>query len=247
MVAARPDGVMEVLVDTLRWFTDPVNWSGNRGIPVRLLEHLALSVVPLVAAAAVAIPAGVLSGHYRRWHGFGAAVANGGRAMPTLALLVFGFVLAIWLGLGFRYWPTVFALFFLALHPLFTNAYTAVREIDPDLVENARGMGLLERQVLTGVELPLAAPVILTAVRIAAVQVIATAPLAALTAGGGFGRYIIDGFYQFRYEQMLGGIVLVALLAVLAERTLDVVERLVVPPGVGGKHIGEVAATGRAV
>lgn len=239
---------MDALLDTARWLTEPGTWTGSRGVLSRSVEHLWISLVPLVAAMVVAIPAGVLSGHYRRGQAIGAAVTNLGRAVPSLALLVFGLLLSVRvLGLGFSFWPIVFALFFLALQPLFTNSYTAVREADPALVEAARGQGLSERDVLLDVELPVASPVILTAVRITAVQVVATAPLGALAAGGGLGRFIIDGFGQRDYGQMLGGVVLVAVFALLVEWGITRLERRIVPrPLQGRADAAAVAAAGRA-
>jgi osmoprotectant transport system permease protein len=242
---------VEPFVDAFAFLTDPANWGGSRGILVRFVEHLQLGVPPLLAAMVVAIPAGVLAGHYRRGQAIGTAIANVGRAIPTLALLVFGLILSVRvLGLGISYWPTVFALFFLALHPLFTNTYTAVKNVDPALTEAARGMGYDDRQLLLGVEVPVASPVIFTAVRITAVQVIATVPIAALAAGGGFGRFVIDGFGTRQFGVMYAGIILIALLAVLTERGLDLAERFVVPRGLRGRGddaLAEVAAaSGRA-
>jgi osmoprotectant transport system permease protein len=243
---------VEPIIDAIGFLTDPGNWSGNRGILVRLVEHLQLSIPPLLAAMLIAIPAGVLAGHFRRGQAIGTAIANVGRAIPTLALLVFGLILSVRvLGLGISYWPTVFALFFLALHPLFTNSYTAVRNVDPALVEAARGMGYDDRQLLREVELPVSSPVIFTAIRIAAVQVVATAPIGALAAGGGFGRFVIDGFGARNYGVMYAGIILIALLAVATERLVDGVERMVVPRGLragADDDVASVAAnTARAV
>jgi osmoprotectant transport system permease protein len=240
---------MDAILEMLRWFADPGTWTGSGSIPQRIVEHLWLSAVPLVAAAAVAIPTGVLAGHHRRGQAIGAAIANVGRAIPTLALLVFGLILSMRVfDLGFRFWPTVFALFLLALHPMFTNSYTAVREVDPALVEAARGQGLDDRQVLREVELPVASPVIMTAVRISAVQVVATVPIGALASEGGLGRFIIDGFRQYDFGEMLGGIVLVAGLALLVEVAIGRLERRVVPAGLQQRRdLSEVAAAGRAV
>lgn len=242
---------MEALIEMFAWFADPVQWSGGRGIPVRLLQHAELSFIPLVAAAVVAIPAGVLSGHFRRFQGLGATLSNVGRAIPTLALLVFALIFAFRvLDLGIRWWPrvsTMTALFFLALQPMFANAYTAVRDVERGIVEAARGMGMREHEIIARTELPIASPVILTAVRISAVQVIATAPLAALVAGGGLGRFILDGFQQRDYAEMYGGILLVAAFAIVTEWLLDRLERRFVPSGVRGVAVAEVAATGRAV
>jgi osmoprotectant transport system permease protein len=243
---------VEPIVDAFAFLVDPGNWTGSRGILVRFVEHLQLVIPALFAAMVVAIPAGVLAGHYRRGQAIGTFIANVGRAIPTLALLVFGLILSVRvLGLGISYWPTVFALFFLALHPLFTNTYTAVKNVDRALVEAARGMGYDERQLLREVELPVASPVIFTAIRIAAVQVVATAPIGALAAGGGFGRFVIDGFGSQNYGIMYAGIILIALLAVATERLIDLIERLVVPRGLRAAADDDVTSiainTGRAV
>jgi osmoprotectant transport system permease protein len=232
---------VEPFIDAFAFLTDGANWTGNRGIPVRFLEHLQLSIPPLLAAMVVAIPAGVLAGHYRRGQLIGTAIANVGRAIPTLALLVFGLILSLRVfDLGIDFWPTVFALFFLALHPLFTNTYTGIRNVDAALVEAGRGMGYDERELMFEVEIPVAAPVIFTAIRVSAVQVVATAPIAALAAGGGLGRYIIDGFGTRQFGVMYAGIILVAALAFVTERLLELVERLVVPVGLRG-HDDSVA------
>jgi osmoprotectant transport system permease protein len=220
------------IIDAIGLLLDPASWTGSRGILVRTVEHLQLSIPPLLAAMLVAIPGGVLAGHYRRGQAIGSAIANVGRAIPTLALLVLGVVLSLRVfGLGLGYWPTVFALFFLALHPLFTNTYTAVKNVDPALKEAGRGMGYDERRLVLEVEIPVASPVIFTAIRVSAVQVIATAPIGALAAGGGLGRYVIDGFGQNNFGTMYMGIILIAGLSVLVERGIDLLERFVVPRG----------------
>ena len=137
-------------------------------------------------------------------------------------------------GIPVRFWSTVVALIALALPPIFTNTYSAVRNVDPATVEAARGMGLTERQLLVGVELPIAAPVMLTGIRIAWAQVLATATLGAvISSGGGLGRYIVDGFAvgASGYDEVFGGAILVAALTLLGERAFDLTERLVLPTG----------------
>lgn len=234
---------MEPFLDAFAFLADPSSWAGSRGIPVRILEHVQLSLPPLLAAMVVAIPAGVVSGHYRRGQAIGTLIATVGRAIPTLALLVFGLLLSTRVfNLGISYWPTVFALFFLALHPLFTNTYTAVKNVDPALVEAARGMGYDDRQVLREIEVPVASPVIFTAIRIAAVQVVATAPIGALAAGGGLGRFVIDGFGQRNFGVMYAGIILIALMAVVTERVVDLLERAIVPRGLRDRAEDDVAS-----
>ena len=238
---------MSAFLDALAWLADPAHWTGRQGVPNRVWEHALLTAVPVVAAVLVAVPAGVIAGHRRKGATLGALVVNVGRAVPTLALLILALLLSLALGLGLGFWPSVLAFFLIALHPIFTNSYTAVREVDAATVEAAKGMGMTGREVLLGVELPAAVPVIVAAVRVAAVQVVATAPLAALVAGGGLGRYIVDGFQQRDYAEMLAGILLVALGAVVTEAIFDVVERLATPRGIRRARRDDVAAVTRAV
>ncbi|MBW3578004.1 MAG: ABC transporter permease subunit [Actinobacteria bacterium] len=236
-----------IVFEVLRWLVEPANWAGRQGIPTRLVEHAQVTVPAILAAAALAVPTGVVTGHARRGGTIAAAIANLGRAVPTLGLLVIALLITLALGLRMEYWPTFVALFLVGLHPMFTNAYTAVRDADPAAVEAARGMGLRERDVLLHVELPLASPVILAAVRVAAVQIVATAPIGALVAGGGLGRYVIDGFYQRDFAEMLGGIALIAVVALVTERLFDLLERAAVPTGIQRTSAGSVAQTARAV
>src|ERR1700694_2400311 len=127
--------------------------------------------------------------------------------------------------------PVRVALVALAIPPMVTNSYVGLREVDPDVKEAARGMGYRELAQLVRVELPLAVPLVMAGIRTSAVQVVATATLAALIAGGGFGRYVIDGFAQQDYTKLFAGAVLVAALAMATELSLSGVEWLLVPRG----------------
>lgn len=229
---------MSFLTDAVAWFTDGSSWTGAGGIPVRVAEHLQLAVLPVVAAALLAIPAGVVMGHVRRGGLAAVSVVNVGRAIPSFAVVALALPVSIRLGLGLGYWPTVAALFVLALPPMFTNAYTGVREAPVEVVGAARGMGMRESQVLASVELPLASPIILAAVRVAAVQVVATATLGALVGSGGLGRYIVDGLAQQDHAQLFGGAVLVALLSIATEVALGLLERVALPRGVRRAAVG---------
>jgi len=227
--------VIEFFVDVAAWFADPEQWAGSNGIPARALEHLWLSVFPTVLAALVAIPPAVVLAHRRLFPFLANALVNIGRAIPSFGILVVGVVLFITLDLGFRFWPIVIALVALAIPPIFTNAYTAIADVPDSLVEAARGMGFREGALLRRIELPVAAPVILAGVEISLVQVVATVPLAAIvTSGGGFGQYIVRGFAQGvegRVEAFAGAL-LVALFTLLVQRTYQLVERLMLPPGI---------------
>ncbi|MGI8877742.1 MAG: ABC transporter permease [Candidatus Limnocylindria bacterium] len=185
--------MIDFLASVVAWFADPAHWRGEDGIPTRLFEHVQLSGAAVAIAAAIALPLGLYLGHTGRGGFVAINVANLGRALPSLALIALGLVASIALGLGLGFWPTLFALVPLALPPILTNTFVAVRAVDRDTIEAARGMGLRETQILREVELPLALPLILGGLRTAAVNVVATATLGALVAGGALGRYIVDG------------------------------------------------------
>ena len=216
---------MDFLADVLAWFADPAHWRGDDGIPVRVWEHVQLSGVAVAIAAAIALPLGLYLGHTGRGGFIAINVANIGRALPSLALIALGLVASIALGLGLGFWPTLFALVPLALPPILTNTFVAMRAVDADTIEAARGMGLRETQVLRQVELPLALPLILGGVRTAAVNVVATATLGALVAGGALGRYIVDGLALQEYDRLFAGALLVALLAIVTEATFGIFAR----------------------
>lgn len=224
---------MEFLGDVLAWFTDPENWTGPAGIPNRVWEHVQISVIATVAAAAVALPIALWLGHHKRGGFAAVATVNIGRAVPSFAIMALLLPISIRLGLGLGFWPTLLALFALALPPIFTNTYTGVREVDPALVEAGRGMGMTDGEVLRTIETPMASPVILASLRVSAVQVVATAPLAALVAWGGLGRYIVDGFAVQDNVRVMAGGILVAGLSIATEVVLGAVEKRIVPKGLG--------------
>jgi osmoprotectant transport system permease protein len=171
---------------------------------------------------------------------------NLGRAIPSFGLIVVFFVLAArvdWIGT--RHPPLVVALVALALPPIFTNAYTAIREVDAGIVEASRGMGYTERQLLREVEVPLASPVIMAGLRIAFLQVIATVAIGAIvTNTGGVGYFIVRGFSQGAggRGEVLAGAVLLAALTLLADWAFTRLERRIVPAGVSDEsRVAEVA------
>jgi osmoprotectant transport system permease protein len=225
---------MEFAQQVVAWLAAPEHWAGSDGIPNRIGEHLLISAVTATAAIAIALPFGVLAGHTGRGGFIAVNVANLGRALPSLALLALMFPLALSLKLGFGFWPTFLALVPLGIPPVLTNSFVAVRQVDPDVVEAARGMGLRERQVLSQVELPIAAPLIIAGIRNAAVAIVATATLGALVAGGGLGRYIVDGIARQDYPRVFVGAVLVALLSIAVEVAFGAFERVSVSAGLRG-------------
>jgi osmoprotectant transport system permease protein len=222
---------MGFLGNVVSWFLSAENWSGAAGIPNRLWEHVQISAIATIAAALVALPPAMWLGHKRRGGFLAVSVVNIGRAVPSFAIMVLFAPITIRLGLGIGFWSVLLALFALALPPMFTNTYTAVRDVDPALVESGRGMGMTEGQILRDIEAPMASPVILAAVRVSAVQVVATAPLAALVGWGSLGRYIIDGFAVRDNVRVFAGALLVAALSIGTELLLGALERRIVPHG----------------
>ncbi|SJM51697.1 ABC transporter permease [Gulosibacter sp. 10] len=212
---------MTLILEALQWLTDPGNWSGAGGIPTRLLEHLLLTGAALALAVVIAIPAGVLIGHSRRGSGVIGAIAGAARSIPTLGLLT---LFGLWLGIGLG--APLLALVVLAVPSLLAGSYAGIQAVDPALPAAAKAVGMNPRQVILRVEAPLALPVIVGGFRAATLQVVATATLAAYTADTGLGRYLFAGLKTRDYAQMLGGALLVILLALLLELILAAAQRL---------------------
>ncbi|MFF4345892.1 ABC transporter permease [Streptomyces sp. NPDC001530] len=214
---------MNTLTDAWGWLTDSAHWSGDDGVWHRLAQHLVLTVVCLIISCLIALPVALVLGHLGKGGALAVNISNVGRAVPTFAVLVLLLLtpLGKW-GEG----PTVVALVLFAVPPLLTNAYVGMREVDQNVVRAARGMGMTGRQMLFHVELPLSLPMVLNGLRIAAVQLVATATIAALAGGGGLGRIITAGFNLASTPQVVAGAVLVAVFALIVEGIFEVEERL---------------------
>ncbi|WP_432066808.1 ABC transporter permease [Streptomyces sp. C10-9-1] len=217
---------MGVLADVWTWLTTASHWSGEGGAWQRLVEHVYVSGASLLLACALALPLALWLGHIGRGGALAVTLANAGRAIPVFAVLAL-FMLTPLRSAG--YWPTVLALVLFAVPPLLTNAYTGMREVDRSVVEAARGMGMSGRQLFLRVELPLAYPLLMTGVRSAAVQVVATATIASMVGQGGLGRIITAGFATYDTPQVVAGALLAALLALLVEGVLVAADRLLSP------------------
>ncbi|MFG3160222.1 ABC transporter permease [Streptomyces sp. NPDC048232] len=214
---------MTTLTAAWDWLTDPAHWPGENGITHRLVQHLVLTVVCLVLSCLIALPVALVLGHLGKGGALAVNISNVGRAVPTFAVLVLLLLTPVgrW-GEG----PTVVALVLFAVPPLLTNAYVGMREVDRGVVQAARGMGMTGRQMLFHVELPLSLPMVMNGVRIAAVQLVATATIAALAGGGGLGRIITAGFNLASTPQVVAGAVLVAAFALVVEGLFELAERL---------------------
>jgi osmoprotectant transport system permease protein len=223
--------------ELLTWFSDPANWSGPTGIPTRLFEHLWISFAAVAAATAVGLPVGLFIGHTGRFANLAINLANIGRAVPSYALMVailplslaFAPVAGYSPSLGLTFLPIFLAMTLLAIPPILVGAYAGLREVDRDLIEAARGMGMHERQILGRIELPIASPIIIGGFRTAVLQVIATATIGAILSYGGLGRFIIDGIARSEPEMLFAGAVMVTALALIVDGVLAVVQRLITP------------------
>jgi osmoprotectant transport system permease protein len=228
---------MDLVTATAQWLTDPAQWQGPNGIPARLLEHLFISGASLAVAAVVAMPLGLWIGHTGRLSWLVLGSANAWRALPSFAVigLLVPFTTQIDPSLGFTLYPTLVAMIVLAGPPILVNSYEGIAGVDRDLVDAARGMGMRERQILFGLEVPIALPVIATGIRLAAVQVIATATLGAVFGFGGLGRFIVLGDANRDNGELFGGVVLVASLALVTYGLFVLLERRLVSPGLSSR------------
>lgn len=211
-----------------QWFTDPANWSGPDGIPVRTAQHIFISASAMLIAMAVALPIGLYLGHRRVGTVIAGNIGNIGRAVPTLAVLIILASIAI-IGVGDL--AAILALALFAIPPLLTNTFAGLADVDDEVRGAAQGMGLSGMQVLRRVEIPLAIPLIAAGIRTATVQVVATASLAAVVGSGGLGRYVVDGFALQDGTLIVAGAILTAAISLAAEGVMALVQRGVTPRG----------------
>jgi osmoprotectant transport system permease protein len=226
-VDPNPGGaLMDTLTDTIGWLTTGDNWWGPAGILQRIWEHLQYSLLAVGLAVLIALPAGLMIGHTGRAEPGAFALSGAARAVPTLGLLV---LLGRWYPV--EAWPVIIVLAVLAIPPILANTTVGIRGVDPAARDAAQGMGMTPMQVLTRVEVPLAAPLVVAGVRSALLQVIATATIAAFAGLGGLGRFIIDGFAVSDDARIYGGSIVVAVLALLGEGLFALAQRSVRPAG----------------
>lgn len=222
--------------DILTWLTSGAAWAGSDGILARLLEHIAYTAVVVLLSALIAVPLGLWIGHSGRGR-WVVTTANALRAVPTLGLL---FALTLVLlpvlpGDAAYLVPSVVVLVLLAVPPILSGTYAGVEAVAPATRDAARGIGMTGQEVLTQVELPIALPLVLSGVRAAVLQVVATATIAAYVGLGGLGRFLIDGLATQDYASTAGGAILVALLALGLDAPFAVLTRVLVSPGLTGR------------
>lgn len=211
----------ELIKNLGSWLTSGTQWSGSDGIAHRLAEHLQYSLLATLIAAVIGLPLGLLIGHTGKGAFLAINLASFGRALPTVGLVVLVFLAG-----GLSMLPVYVALVALAVPSIVTNTYAGMTAVDPDVKDAARGQGMRGHQVLLQVELPLALPLIMTGLRLALIQVVATATIAAYVSFGGLGRYVFDGLAQRDLVQVLGGAVLVAAVAIALDLALSCLQRL---------------------
>jgi osmoprotectant transport system permease protein len=216
---------VSVFVDALGFIVDHGDLLWDKTV-----EHVALSAAVIGVALVVALPLGVVLGHLHRFSWIAISVANVGRALPTLAVIA---VLLVFMSIG----NTVvgISLVVLAVPPILTNAYVGVSEVDPEMVEAARGMGMTEWQILRRVELPLATPLLFAGIRTAVVFVVASATIAAIAGGGGLGEIIVNQA-EYRIEGVIAASLLVSGLAFAADAAVGGIQRLVTPKPLRGRQ-----------
>jgi osmoprotectant transport system permease protein len=211
---------MTLFGDTWSYLTDPVNWQGPGGMIELLVQQLLLSLTALALAVMIGLPVALWLGHLGRGGFLAINISNVGRAIPTFALLAI-LVTADFPGTqefgpyGRAGLATLIALTLFALPPIITNGYVAIREVPGDVKQSAVGMGMTSAQRFFRVELPIGLPLIMSGVRLALVQVWATATIAAMVAG--LGRVITDGFFRSDYPKGIAGAVVVAIVALVLE------------------------------
>lgn len=228
---------MNLFLDAIAWILDPVNWTGPGSIPIRVEQHILISAVVLVIAAAIALPLGGIVGHTGRGKDVAVSISGGLRALPTLGVLT---LFGIWIGIGLS--APIIALVILAIPPLLAGAYAGFESVDRRTIDAARSMGMREDQIVGKVELPLGMPILVGGIRSATLQIIATATLAAYVADFGLGRFIFEGLKTRNYAEMLGGSILVILLALVVDGAFALTQRFVVPAGVRATRAGELRA-----
>jgi osmoprotectant transport system permease protein len=199
-------------MNLFEYLSDPANWTGQGGIWYLLLQHLGYTLAAVGIAAVIAIPVGIFIGHTNRGSFLVIGLSNAARAVPTLGLLVL-VVLLLGTGVG----PIIGVLALLALPSVLTATAAGIHGADHEAVHAARALGMSESQIVAKVEWPLALPLVISGLRSASLQVVATATVAAYSGGGGLGRLLITGNATRNYSETFAGALLVAVLAIVID------------------------------
>ena len=220
---------MNFFFDALAWIFSPDRLSGSNAIPMRLAEHLYFTIISVAIAAAIAIPVGYLIGHTGRGRELTVGISGAARALPSFGLIL---LLVTIMGVLQLQAAAIIAFVILGIPSILAGAYAGLEAIDRRTIDAARGIGMTEWQILWKVEIPLGLPLLIGGLRNSTLQVVATVTLAAYVALGGLGFGIIQGLALRRFDQMLGSAILIAVLALVLDGLLALIQRAVVPHGV---------------
>ncbi len=229
---------MDLLLSAIRWIFDGSHWQAGSQSPLpiqdRLLEHLTYTAVAVVIAALIALPLGFFIGHTGRGRQFVITFTGSMRALPTLGLLFF-LLMVFGYFLSYDKAPIVgatIAFVILAIPSMLAGAYSGLESVDRGVIDAARANGMTELQILVKVEIPLGLPLIVGGVRAAALQVIATVTIASYAGLGGLGRIITSGIGLADYDRILGGAILVTVLALTVDGLFAIAQRATATRGI---------------
>lgn len=220
---------MNLFADAFAWLFSPERLEGQYALPVLFGQHLFYTVISVLLAAIIALPAGWAIGHTGRGREIAVAISGAARAVPSFGLMV---LLVLLLGVLRVPEAAVVTFVLLAIPSLLAGAYTGLEAIDRTVIDAARATGMTQWQVFCKVEVPLGLPLLVGGIRSATLQVIATVTIAAYVNLGGLGWPIIQGIPLRRFDQVLGGAILVAALALIADLLLALAQRMAVPAGI---------------
>lgn len=232
---------MNLFAEAFAWLFSPERLEGQYALPVLLGQHLFYTVISVLIAAVVAVPAGWLIGHTGRGREVAVAISGAARAVPSFGLMV---LLVLLLGVLRVPEAATITFVLLAIPSLLAGAYTGLEAIDRRIIDAARATGMTQWQVFWKVEMPLGMPLLIGGLRAATLQVIATVTIAAYVNLGGLGWPIIQGIPLRRFDQVLGGAILVALLALVADLLLALAQRAAVPAGIRAARPARTSARG---
>ncbi|CDK01053.1 ABC-type glycine betaine transport, permease protein [Microbacterium sp. C448] len=220
---------MNLFAETLAWLMNPERWSGPLGIPVAIAQHLGYTFLAVLVAAVIAIPVGWAIGHTGKGREIAVAISGAARAIPSFGLLV---LLVLLMGVLQTQAAAIITFVLLGIPSILAGAYAGFEAIDRRVIDAGRAMGMTEWQILWRIEVPLGLPLLVSGLRAATLQIVATVTIAAYVGLGGLGLYIIQGINLNRFDQVLAGAILVAALALVLDALFAIAERLVVPRGV---------------
>lgn len=234
---------MNLFADAMAWLFSPERLEGPYALPILLGQHLYYTIVSVLIAAAIAMPAGWIIGHTGRGREIAVAISGAARAIPSFGLMI---LLVLLLGVLRAPEAAIITFVVLAIPSLLAGAYTGLEAIDRRTIDAARAMGMTGWQVFWKVEVPLGMPLLVGGIRAALLQVIATVTIAAYLPIGGLGWPIIQGIPLQRFDQVLAGAILVAVLALIVDMLMALAQHAAVPTGIRVQHTRRSGRRARA-